>query len=69
MGTPVGGGLACENITTRRDHRQTKSLEFGPFEDITPNNSHYFRYIDDILHIYSQEFTLIKITDRLNLGK
>ena len=36
------------------------------FKYIIPSNSNYFRFIDDILLIYPQEYHLVKITDRLN---
>ena len=41
-------------------------LKSGLFKYIIPCNSNYFRYIDNILLIYLQEFELVKITDRLN---
>ena len=40
-----------------------KFIESGHFKYKIPI---YFRYIDDILLIYTQELNLIKITDRLN---
>ena len=41
-------------------------LESGPFRYIIPNTARYFRYIDDILHIYPQNLDLHSITKRLN---
>ena len=41
-------------------------LESGPFHYIIPNTAHYFKYINDILLIYSHDLDLHSITDRLN---
>ena len=57
IGSLLSGVLACIYL---------KFFEFGPFKYIIPSNSNYFRYIDNILLIYPQEFDLVKITDGLN---
>ena len=41
-------------------------LNLVPFEFITPKDSSYFYYIDDILLINLQNNDFTKITDRLN---
>ena len=57
MGSPLSGVLACIHL---------EYLEPGPFKYSIPNTAHYFRYIDDILHIYPQGLNLHSITDKLN---
>ena len=57
MGSPLSGVLACIYL---------EFLESGPFNYIIPNTTRYFRYIDDILLIYTQDLDLHSITDRLN---
>ena len=57
MSSPLGSVLTCIYL---------EFLESGPFEYRILRNSNYFRYVNNILLIYSQEFDLVKITDQLN---
>ena len=41
-------------------------LESKPFEYILPNDSHYFRYIDNVLIIYPNKYNIHFITNKLN---
>ncbi len=50
MGSPLSGVLACLYL---------EFLESQPFRDIFPNDIQYFRYIDDILIIYSKEHNVM----------
>ena len=47
MEYPLSWVLACIYL---------EFLESGPFKYIAPNTAWYFRYIDDILLIYPQDF-------------
>ena len=57
MGSPLSGVLAWIYL---------ESLESGSFKYIIPNTGHFFRYIDDILLVYSQDLDLYSFNDRLN---
>ena len=57
MGSPLSGVLACLYL---------EFLEFQPFKHILPNDIQYFRYIDDILIIYSKEHNIFQIVQKLN---
>ena len=57
MGSPLSGVLACLFL---------ELLEAGPFQRIIPSDSHYFRYIDDVLFIYPDNHNLADITHELN---
>ena len=57
MGSPLCGVLAFLYL---------EFLESDPFKYIIPNTVCYFRYIDDLVLIYSQDLDLHSITDRLN---
>ena len=57
MGSPLCGVLACLFL---------EFLESGPFQYILPNNSNFFRYIDDMLFIYPKNCNLSYIIDKLN---
>ena len=57
MGSPLSGVLACLFLET---------LEAGPFRQILPTNSTYFRYIDDALIIYPRRTNLETLTAKLN---
>ena len=57
MGSALSAPLACLYL---------ELLEAGPFKEIIPSDTHYFRYIDDALIIYPQQVDLKDIVTKLN---
>ena len=57
MGSPLSPVLACLYLET---------LESGPFEYIIPRNSHYFRYIDDVLFLHPQNVNIPNLVKSLS---
>ena len=57
MGSPLSGVLACLYL---------EILESGPFQQILPQNSYYFRYIDDTLLIHDKHLVIPTLISKLN---
>ena len=57
MGSSLNGIIACLFL---------EFLESQPFKHLLPNDIHYFRYIDNLLIIYSKEHYIPFITHKLN---